>query len=313
MGLTACYILSFVLVQLEEYKKLKATSLANRKQSGRPSASPAPSTGSTAVLSPEPKGASQATTPEARQQAGGLADAEPAEADASSRSATSRAPHTPPGAQADDSEQQVSDSLSEQAESAGATPLTPQPDSSRLSTDIDSAELAAATSASTTPQFPAVQPATPPPDTAQYAAIGVAADPPQDDALDSPHLFPIDANGTVSQPVSFKGPGEADGDAVPYSLPIEQMPDPHLLQEEQMVWDNDAFSTTSGLPTRQNSQNKELLGSRPASASVSALQADLDAARAQIQQHEAAASQLEKEAAALRSEVCPHTAAAGPD
>ena len=311
-------------MQLEEYKKLKATTLANRKQSARPSASPAPSTGSTAVLSPEAKAVSQAAAPEAQAQpdAASVADAESEppepEFDASSRNAASRALQTPPGPtapQAGDSDQQLFDSLGEQADTT-ASPLTPsaQQASSRLTTDvdIDSAEIAAATSASTTPQFPAVQPATPPADTAQYAQLGVAEGPPQENALDSPHLFPTNANGTVSQPVSFTGPGEANGDAAPHSLPVEQMPDPHLLQDEQTVWDNDAFSTTSGLPTRQNSQAKELLSPRPGSAAAAALQADLEAARARVRQQELATSELEQEATRLRTEVTPAEALSMP-
>ena len=179
--------------------------------------------------------------------------------------------------------------------------MTPsaQQDSSRFSTHAASPSQSGA---STTPQFPAVQ-TTPPADTAQYAQVGLAAEGPPG-TLDSPHLFPLDQSGVATQPVSFKGPGEANGDAAPRVLPVEQMPDPHLLQEEQMVWDNDAFSTTSGLPSRQESQHKELsLSPWPDSASLAALQADLEAARAQVQHHQDAALELESEAASLRSEV----------
>ena len=77
------------LVQLEEYKKLKAATLATRKQSVRPSASPTASTGSTAVQSVQP--VSQPAEPRSQPDAAELAadESEPAEATVSLRTTVS--------------------------------------------------------------------------------------------------------------------------------------------------------------------------------------------------------------------------------
>ena len=185
--------------QLEEYKKLKANALASRKQ---PRASASPPAASPPPGQPQQP---QSSSPVAAQQTGAQPSSEPDAELASNRTTPS------PG---------VSRRTTEAAES---TSSPPQPAAAQ------SLPAAAAPPAARRRTTEAAEPTEQTQQAAQHSSLELAP------SLSTPappeaHLFPPDENGNITQPVAFSRVSEENGGAHPSTLPVEQMPDPHLLQ-----------------------------------------------------------------------------------